>query len=412
MSIRKGFGELKRKRPTSARFRNHRRRGILVTILFPCLNESACITACVSDAKRILKKIPVSSEVLVADNNSSDGSGDMARIAGARVVNCDVRGYGASLACGISAARGRYVLMLDADGSYDPRSLPDFLDRLVDGDELVVGNRFLGGIERGAMPWINRYLGNPVLSFLGRRMFGLKIGDFHCGIRAFQRKALLSLNLQSLGMEYASEMIVRGGLAGLRIGEVPVALRRDRRGGPSHLRPWRDGWRHLRFLLLFSPRWLFLGPGLGMVLVTLAMGSYGWREPNEVWQEIIFLVCCNTFIAGYQFVLFGAMTQVFGVETGFLPTPRGYKRLFRFMNLERGIFAGFGFMGVGLYLLFHSVTSNEIVRILSRSTALGGTLLVSLGLQTVLASFMFSFLGMSYTGKASSGKMVFKAHSP
>ena len=411
MRIRKGFGKSKRKRLTSARFRNHRHRGISVTILFPCRNESASIVACVAEAKQILKKIPVSSEVLVVDNNSSDGSGGMAKKAGARLVNCEVRGYGAALACGISAARGRYVFMLDADGSYDPGSLPDFLDRLVDGDELVVGNRFLGGIER-AMPWINRYLGNPVLSFLGRGMFGLKIGDFHCGIRAFQRKALLGLNLQSQGMEYASEMIVRGGLAGLRIGEVPVVLRRDRRGGPSHLRPWRDGWRHLRFLLLFSPRWLFLGPGLGMALITLAMGSYGWREPNEGWQEIILLVCCNTFIASYQFVLFGAMTQVFGVETGFLPTPRGYDRLFRFINLERGIFAGCGFVGVGLCLLFHSVTSNEVVRIISWSASLAGTLLVSLGLQTILASFMFSFLGMSYAGKTSSRKMVFKADSP
>ena len=257
---------------------------VAVSLVLPCRNEEGTIAACVEEAWRALGKAEVSGEVVVVDNDSDDDSASVAKKCGARVVPCLVPGYGAALDCGIQAARGRYVLMLGADGSYDPGSLPEFINRLRRGDVLVVGNRFRGGIESGAMPWKNRVLGNPFLSWLGRVMFGVKIGDFHCGIRAFRREAILQLGLQSTGMEYASEMIVRSALARLRIGEVPVVLRRDRRGRASHLRPWRDGWRHLRFLLLFSPRWLFVIPGLALMVLGSIMGvlsAWGWAESGN-----------------------------------------------------------------------------------------------------------------------------------
>lgn len=312
----------------------------MVSIVFPCRNEERTVAGCVREGQRALAAAGVSGEVLVVDNGSADSSAAVARKAGARVVSCATPGYGAALDHGVGRARGRYVLMLDADGSYDPRSLADFLGRLQEGYDLVIGNRFLGGIEKGAMPWKNQYLGNPVLSFLGRLMFGVPVGDFHCGLRAFRRESIRRLGLQSLGMEYASEMIVRGGLAGLRIGEVPVILRRDRRGRSSHLRPWRDGWRHLRFLFLFSPRWLFLTPGLVLILLGLVLGVAGVGGWSMDFKEVPVLLSSLALGAGYQFFLFGMLARVFGVENGFLPEPAGYRRLFRLFNLERGLLAG------------------------------------------------------------------------
>jgi glycosyltransferase involved in cell wall biosynthesis len=372
---------------------------IEVSILFPCRNEEVTIKHCLKKADTALRNAKVIGELVVVDNGSTDRSAQIARQAGARVIRCEIPGYGAALDCGIKSAKGRYILMLDADGSYDPGGLASFLGRLRTGDDMVIGNRFLGGIQTGAMPWKNRYIGNPILSFLGRFMFGLSLGDFHCGIRAFRREAILKLGLQGLGMEYATEMIVRAGLTGLRIGEVPVVLRRDRRGRPSHLRPWRDGWRHLRFMLLFSPRWLFLVPGLALGCGALALGVHGWIGGADRGQEILFLLSFLGVTAGYQFFLFGMLTRVFGVENGFLPEPKGYRNLFRRFNLERGILAGLLAMLAGTLLLFLELASVSRGADFSWPKALGAGLLLSMGLQTLLSSFLFSFLGISFRMK-------------
>jgi len=372
---------------------------IEVSILFPCRNEGVTIKDCLKEADSALRNTKVRGELVVVDNGSTDRSAQIARQAGARVIYCETPGYGASLDCGILAAKGRYVLMLDSDGSYDPKGLPAFLKRLRAGDDIVIGNRFLGGIEPGAMPWKNRYIGNPVLSFLGRFMFGLSLGDFHCGIRAFRRAAIIKLGLQGLGMEYATEMIVRAGLTGLRIGEVPVVLRRDRRGRTSHLRPWRDGWRHLRFMLLFSPRWLFLVPGLVLGCGALVLGAYASIGSAAQGQEFLFLLSFLGITAGYQFFLFGMMTRVFGVENGFLPEPKGYRNLFRRFNLERGILTGLLAMLAGTFLLFLEIASLSKGADFLWPKALGAGLLLSMGLQTVLGSFLFSFLGLSFRKK-------------
>ena len=244
-----------------------------LTVLMPCLNEAQTVGRCVAKARAYLERTGIAGEVLVADNGSTDGSREIAAAAGARVVPVGRKGYGAALTGGIQAARGRYVIMGDADDSYDFTQLDGFVARLREGDALVMGNRFTGGIRPGAMPTLNRYLGNPVLSFIGRWLFAAPVGDFHCGIRGFDRRAILALDLRAAGMEFASEMVVKATLAGLRISEVPTTLSPDGRGRPPHLRPWRDGWRHLRFMLLRSPRWLFLYPGLALTLVGLVLAS-------------------------------------------------------------------------------------------------------------------------------------------
>ena len=225
-----------------------------LTVLMPCLNEARTVVRCVEAARGFLQRAGVQGEVLVADNGSTDGSQDLASAAGARVISVQERGYGAALIGGIRNARGRFVIMGDADDSYDFSALQSFLAVLRSGADLVMGNRFRGGIEDGAMPPLHRYLGNPVLSFIGRLFFRTPIGDFHCGLRGFSRESIQRLALVSPGMEFASEMVAKAALAGMRIEEVPTTLRRDGRGRPSHLRSWRDGWRHLRFLLLFCPR--------------------------------------------------------------------------------------------------------------------------------------------------------------
>jgi glycosyltransferase involved in cell wall biosynthesis len=267
-------------------------RDIELSILMPCLNEAETLSACIAKAFGFLKQSAVVGEVIVADNGSTDGSRDIAQASGARVVEVPIRGYGAALRGGILAAHGRFVIMGDADGSYDFGDLDPFLVKLREGNELVLGNRFKGEIEAGAMPLLHRYLGNPVLSTIGRRFFRVGLGDFHCGLRGFSREAVLALGLRTTGMEYASEMVVRAALADLKLAEVPIVLSKDGRSRSPHLRTWRDGWRHLRFLLLFSPRWLFFLPridtalpGPGHECVALFWsgfpGRYWFRYPHH-----------------------------------------------------------------------------------------------------------------------------------
>lgn len=319
-----------------------------LTVLMPCLNEARTVVACVTAAREFLQAAGIAGEVLVADNGSTDGSQALARGAGARVIDVPRRGYGAALGAGIAAARGRYVIMGDADDSYDFSALQAFVDQLRGGAPLVIGNRFRGGIAPGAMPPLHRYLGNPVLSFVGRLFFRTDIGDFHCGLRGFSRDAMDRLGLVSPGMEFASEMVAKAALAGLRIVEVPTTLRPDGRDRPPHLRTWRDGWRHLRFLLLFCPRWLFLYPGLA--LVALGLGGFAASAPAtgplQLGIHSLLYMAAST-VLGAQMVQLALLTKWMGIMSGVVPPQRWLTRLSPYLRLENGLLAGMLLAGMG-----------------------------------------------------------------
>jgi hypothetical protein len=311
-------------------------------VLMPCLNEARTVAACVRQAGAFLREHGLEGEVVVADNGSTDGSRRLAAEAGARVVGVLEPGYGHALLSGIEAARGRYVIMGDADGSYDFAAIMPFIERLRAGADLVVGNRFRGGIQRGAMPALHRYLGNPVLSNTGRLFFGISISDMHCGLRGCRRDRLLALGLTTPGMEFASEMVVRATLAGQRVEEVPTTLAPDGRDRPPHLRSWPDGWRHLRFLLLASPRWLFLIPGTALLAVGLAAGAVLLSAPVGLGSTALglntFAVACGMVMIGFQGVLFGlcAHANMDGLRPG-----RGrVSRLLAAWSLKRGLRIG------------------------------------------------------------------------
>jgi hypothetical protein len=294
---------------------------IEVTVLIPCLNEAETLRTCVEKARASLARLGVEGEVLVSDNGSTDGSQAIARASGARVVHAPIRGYGGALLNGIEQARGKYVIMADADDSYDLSDLGPFVTALCEGHDVVMGNRFRGGIAPNAMPWLHRYLGNPVLSWLGRRLFRLKtVGDFHCGIRGFNRDRVRALHLCMPGMEFASEMIVRASLAGYDLAEVPTTLRPDGRSRPPHLRTWRDGWRHLRFLLVFAPRQTLIWPGLLMFLVGLAATALLVTGPvklDAVTFDVNSLVySCMAMVVGTQVVILGALSLIYGRAEG------------------------------------------------------------------------------------------------
>jgi glycosyltransferase involved in cell wall biosynthesis len=373
-----------------------------LTILMPCLNESATVGTCVEHARTFLTANGIRGEVLVADNGSTDGSQDIARAAGARVVTVPVRGYGAALIAGIDAARGTYVAMGDADDSYDFGSLGPFLERLRQGDDLVMGNRFAGGIAPGAMPALHKYIGNPVLSFVGRLLFRVPVEDFHCGLRAFRRDAIQHLQLRTEGMEFASEMVVKARLAELVISEQPTSLRPDGRNRPPHLRSWRDGWRHLRFLLLYSPRWLFLYPGLAIAVVGLLATTaltIGPVQVDSVGFDIgTLLFAIALTVVGYQGVIFAALSHVYALHEGFLPLHPRYQGWLGRVNLERSIAAGAAilllglvFSGISLYQWstagFGTLSPGDSVR-----AAAPGALGLILGSQTLMFGLFLSLL--------------------
>ena len=315
-----------------------------LTVVMPCLNEAETVATCVRKAMGFLAASGISGEVLVADNGSTDGSQRLAEEAGARVVPISDKGYGNALMGGILAARGKYVIMGDADDSYDFTNLMPFVAELRKGADLVMGNRFAGGIAPGAMPPLHKYLGNPVLSFVGRLFFRSKIGDFHCGLRGFSRDSVMALNLQATGMEFASEMVVKATLAGQRVTEVPTTLAKDGRSRPPHLHTWRDGWRHLRFLLLFSPRWLFFLPGLVVLAAGLVIGAIVAPHPFSVGPvtfDVDTLVAASAMVViGFQSVLFWLFTQVYAGSEGFLPEQPKVERVLAKLSLERGLVAG------------------------------------------------------------------------
>jgi len=318
----------------------------------PCLNEAATLPVCIGKAKAFLSRAGVEGEILVSDNGSNDGSQSIAEAHGARVVHAPQRGYGAALMNGIAHARGRYIVMGDADDSYDFSQLDNYLSRLRGGAQLVMGNRFQGGIAPGAMPFLHRYLGNPVLSFIGRLFFRVPIRDFHCGLRGFSREAIVKLGLVTPGMEFASEMVAKAALAGLRIDEVPTTLRPDGRGRPPHLRTWRDGWRHLRFLLLFCPRWLFLYPGILLALTgatgmtLLNIGPVYLNGVGLGVHSLLYMAAAT--VLGAQLVQFAFLTKWLGVLSGIVPVPLWLTRTQSYLSVESGLLAGAGAFLIGL----------------------------------------------------------------
>lgn len=375
-----------------------------LSVVMPCLNEAETLEICIRKALRALANLHISGEVVVADNGSTDGSQAIAERAGARVVSVEAKGYGSALMGGINAARGEFIIMGDADDSYDFSDLVPFLEMLRAGHDLVMGNRFKGGIAPGAMPWHHRYLGNPVLSAIGRLFFHSPAGDFHCGLRGFKRAALLEMDLRTTGMEFASEMVVKATLKKMRIAEVPTTLRPDGRSRPPHLRSWRDGWRHLRFLLLFSPRWLFLYPGILLMLAGTIAGAWLLRGPifiaNIGFDVQTLLYASMAIVIGFQAIVFAVFTKVFAISEGLLPEDPKLIGLTRIVSLERGIVVGVLLLLAGLGGSIYAVSfwdersfgpldpSKTLRFIIPSITAL------ILGCQIVLSSFFLSVLGL------------------
>ena len=317
---------------------------IELSIVMPCLNEAETLGACIRKAQRYLAANGIAGEVVVADNGSTDGSAAIARSLGARVVLVETKGYGSAVIGGIEAARGRFVVMGDADDSYDFSDLSRFVDALRQGYDLVMGNRFKGTIMPGAMPPLHRYLGTPVLSAIGRVFFGSPVGDFQCGLRGLRRTSAAAMDLRTTGMELATEMVVKATLAGMRIAEVPTCLAPDGRGRPPHMRSWHDGWRNLRFLLLYSPRWLFLVPGAVLMVLGLAVGLWLFPGPRRVghvsFDVHTMLYAAMSVLVGFQAVVFAAFTKIFAISEGLLPRDRRLEKVFRYVTLEVGLVAG------------------------------------------------------------------------
>jgi glycosyltransferase involved in cell wall biosynthesis len=377
---------------------------IELTILMPCLNEEATIGKCISKGLHFLKTHNITGEILIADNGSDDGSIRIAENLGARVVHVKAKGYGNALSEGIKTASGKYVIMGDSDDSYDFTNLMPFVEKLREGYQLVMGNRFKGGIQKGAMPFLHRYLGNPVLSFIGRIFFQIGIRDFHCGLRGFDRESILKIQLNTTGMEFASEMVVKSALNQLRIVEVPTTLSKDGREHPPHLNTWRDGWRHLRFLLIYSPRWLFLYPGIFFMLIGIVLSSmlvYKTLVIGSIRLDIHTLVySSSTIIIGFQFISFFIFTKAYAINSGLLPGGKNFNTLFKYFVLERGLIAGVIVFLAGLILTISAFTiwgkgsfgPLDPVKVL-RLVVPGSTLLI-MGVQIILNSFFLSILSL------------------
>ena len=376
----------------------------------PCLNEAETLEACIEEAKSFLKSSGVSGEILIADNGSTDGSIDIAEKSGARVTEVGSRGYGSALLGGIAAARGKYTIMGDADQSYDFSHLMPYRESLRDGFDLVMGNRFMGGIEPGAMPFLHRYLGNPVLSWLGRLFFKIPVGDFHCGLRGFNTDSIRSLNLNTTGMEFASELVVKSSLSNLRMCEVPTVLRQDGRTRPPHLRTWRDGWRHLVFLLIFSPKWLFFYPGLAATLLGLLGVSAlfgGGVQIGKVGLDIhTFAISCAAIAIGAQSLCFAAVSRRYCTTFSLIPCSQTVDRALSALTLERvlicaGILTLGGITGITWCISkwaaidFGGINTTVILRILLLS--LTGVLV---GFQLGMTAFISRILEIPVLGSS------------
>ena len=375
-----------------------------LSVVLPCLNEQETVALCVQKAVAALKTAGIYGEVIVADNGSTDGSVELAQSAGARVVHVDQRGYGNALRGGIQAARGTYVLMADSDDSYDFTHIPRFVEQLRHGSDLVMGNRFLGGIREGAMPVLHRYLGNPVLTAIGRLFFHSPSHDFHCGMRAFRKDSYERMDIRSTGMEFASEMVVKASLLQMKVSEVPTTLSPDGRSHPPHLRTWHDGWRHLRFLLMYSPRWLFLYPGIASIAVGLATCIWllpGPRRIGNVGFDFHMLAYgFGAILVGFQLLAFAVFTKVFATLEGLLPEDTRLNRMFEYIKLETGLLAGALCVALGIAgsivafstwarSSFGPITSDNLLRLVMLSV-----FALILGLQIIFSSFFLSILGL------------------
>jgi glycosyltransferase involved in cell wall biosynthesis len=375
---------------------------IELSIVMPCLNEAETLEKCIVKAKAYLERSGITGEVVIGDNGSTDGSQEIARRAGARVVDIPARGYGAALMGAIESSRGKYVIMGDSDDSYDFSNLDLFVEKLREGNDLVMGNRFKGGIKPGAMPFLHKYLGNPVLSFIGRLFFKSDIRDFHCGLRGFRQDIVTVLGLQTTGMEFASELVVKATLFKLKIAEVPTVLSPDGRSRPPHLRTWRDGWRHLRFLLIYSPRWLYTIPGIVMMAFGLIVGGAVVHGPKHVFGVTLdtntLLYAGTAIIIGFQAIVFGLFARAYGMQTGFLPKKRALERFTQQGTLEKGLVVGIllflAGIGVSIFAIlkwqdagFASLVYPDILRIV-----IPAAVAIILGNQIMLAAFFLSVL--------------------
>ncbi|MEY8870342.1 glycosyltransferase family 2 protein [Meridianimaribacter flavus] len=386
---------------------------IELSIVMPCLNEAETLEVCITKAQSFIQKHNINGEIIIADNGSTDGSTTIAQNLNANVVHVTNKGYGSALKGGIDAAKGKYIIMADADDSYDFEALDLFILKLREGYDLVMGNRFKGGIKKNAMPFLHKYLGNPVLSFIGRLFFNIKIGDFHCGLRGFSKEAYLKMNLKTTGMEFASEMIVKSKLNNLSITEVPTILHKDGRSRPPHLNTWRDGWRHLRFLMLYAPNWLFLYPSILLILLGFTTSTLLVIKPVHIYNISFdvhtLLYTASIFLIGFQFFVFYALTKIFAVENGLLPKSNRYNKLFKYLNLESGLIVGsllllLGF-GLSVYgttvwknLNFGNLNPSDTLRIV-----IPAAFTILLGIQIILFSLFFSILSLkSQTQKSES----------
>jgi len=377
---------------------------IELSIVLPCLNEERTVGVCVAQAKSFLAKYRINGEVIVSDNGSTDRSVKIAKSKGATVIHVDQKGYGNALRGGFEAAKGKYIIMADADESYDLVNLMPFVEKLREGDDLVMGNRFKGGIKKGAMPLHHKYIGNPILSFVGRLFFKTVARDFHCGLRGFTKEAIEKMDLHTTGMELASEIVIKSSILGMKVSEVPTTLSPDRRDSPPHLRSFRDGWRHLRFLLIYSPRWLFLYPGLilsaagAAASFTLFFGPVNTRL--RLFDFHSFILAGTVMMLGLSMLSFALLTRVFAYNFGLLPNRPAFLNLFKYISLEVGLGTGFGISLVGIILIlratilsyslgFETLGFDNSVRLV-----FGGSLSIITGGQIVLTSFMLSILGM------------------
>ena len=375
-----------------------------LSVVMPCLNESRTLGVCIRKAQASIERMGIRGEVIVADNGSTDGSQVLAEGLGARVVQVKERGYGSALRGGIAAAKGTFVIMGDSDDSYDFSCLDGFVSNLRGGCELVMGNRFQGGIRPHAMPFLHRYLGNPILSWLGRLFFGCPVGDFQCGLRGFRKDAVDKLRLQTTGMEFSTEMVVKATLFNLHIVEIPTTLSPDGRDRPPHLRTWRDGWRYLRFLLLYSPRWLFLYPGIVVLLLGIITGAWLLPGPQKVgsltFDYHTMLFAAMAVLIGFESINFAVFSRMFATTEGLLPEDPLLTRLYRYATLETGLIVGFLLIVVGVAMwvfglnFWHSRAFGWLDPEKSLRIVIPAFVSLTLGVQIVLSSFFMSVLGL------------------
>ena len=372
----------------------------------PCLNEAETLPICIQKAKRFLLENKINGEVLIADNGSSDNSQNIAIAEGARVITVSEKGYGRALIAGIDAAQGKYIIMGDADDSYDFYHLDQFVEKLRDGYDLVMGNRFKGGIKKGAMPFLHRYLGNPVLSFVGRLFFKSKIKDFHCGLRGFNKERINQLGLITPGMEFASEMVVKSTIMNYKMTEVPIVLYPDGRSHSPHLNTWRDGWRHLVFLLMYSPKWLFFIPSLIVLFVSLTGLLFlltGTQHLFNINLDIHTLTVAGSMVVlSYQLFILALFVRIYSMNQGLYPAKRKHLIFFKIFTLERGIIVGITLLlgGIALFAVLLSRWSNlgfgdiDDVSVTFR-LLIPSLTLISIGMITIFSSFFLRILGLN-----------------